>query len=97
MRGNRRADVVLGQGGDELVPQVGQRRIVGVGRRDPVAQSTGQADGDLGRVIYTVPWVGHVAALSHTPLGLLIFLAVPLLLLGIDELVRIWRPAERAA
>ena len=55
------------------------------------------AGGELGRVAYTVPWVGHVAVLSHTPLGLALFLAVPLLLLGLDELARIWRPAERAA
>jgi signal peptidase len=55
------------------------------------------ADGELGRVVYTVPWVGHIAALSHTPLGLLLFLAVPLLLLGLDELMRIWRPREQAA
>jgi signal peptidase len=56
------------------------------------------ADGELGRVAYTVPWVGHVAVITHTPLGLLLLLAVPLLLLGLDELVRIWRPpAKRAA
>jgi len=50
------------------------------------------ADGELGRVAYTVPWVGHAAVLTHTPLGLALFLVVPLLLLGLDELVRIWRP-----
>ena len=50
------------------------------------------ADGELGRVAYTVPWVGHVAVITHTPLGLLGLLIVPLLLLGLDELVRIWRP-----
>jgi signal peptidase len=55
------------------------------------------AGGELGRVAYTVPWVGHVAVLSHTPLGLALFLIVPLLLLGLDELARIWRPAERPA
>jgi signal peptidase I len=55
------------------------------------------ADGELGRVAYTVPWVGHVAVFSHTPLGLVLLLAVPLTLLGLDELARIWRsPAERA-
>jgi signal peptidase I len=51
------------------------------------------ADGELGRVAYSVPWVGHVAVLSHTPLGLALFLFVPLLLLGLDELLRIWRPS----
>ena len=52
------------------------------------------ADGELGRVAYKVPWVGHVAVLTHTPLGLGLLLVVPLLLLGLDELVRIWRPAR---
>ena len=55
------------------------------------------ADGELGRVVYTVPWVGHLAVLTHTGLGLGLFLVVPLLLLGLDELNRIWRPpAEKA-
>lgn len=57
------------------------------------------ADGELGRVVYTVPWVGHVAVLARTPLGLSLFLIVPLALLGVEELRRIWRPskAEREA
>lgn len=53
------------------------------------------ADGELGRVAYTVPWVGRIAVLTHTPLGLGLLLVVPLLLLGLDELVRIWRPAPK--
>ena len=53
------------------------------------------ADGELGRVAYTVPWVGHVAVFTRTPLGLALLLIVPLLLLGLDELVRIWRPPAR--
>lgn len=52
------------------------------------------ADGHLGRVIYTVPWVGHVAALTKTPMGLTLLVLVPVLLLAIDELLRIWRPQE---
>jgi signal peptidase len=51
--------------------------------------------GELGRVAYTVPWVGHAAVLTHTPLGLALLLVLPLLLLGLDELVRIWRPARK--
>lgn len=50
------------------------------------------ADGELGRVLYAVPWVGHAAVLARTPLGLSLFLIVPLLLLAVEELVRIWRP-----
>ncbi|HEY4778895.1 MAG TPA: signal peptidase I [Solirubrobacterales bacterium] len=53
------------------------------------------AGGELGRVVYTVPWVGHLAVVTRTPLGLVLLLGVPLLLLGLDELARIWRPAER--
>jgi signal peptidase len=51
-------------------------------------------DGSLGRVLYTVPWVGHVAVLTNTPLGLALLLIVPLLLLALDELLKIWRPTE---
>ena len=55
------------------------------------------ASGDLGRVAYTVPWVGHAAVITRTPLGLALLLIVPLLLLGLDELVRIWRPPPKRA
>jgi signal peptidase len=50
------------------------------------------ADGQLGRVAYVVPWVGHAAVLARTPLGLWLFVMVPLLLLAAEELRRIWRP-----
>jgi signal peptidase len=50
------------------------------------------ADGRLGRVAFVVPWVGHVAVLTHTPWGLALLVIVPVLLLAIDELFRIWRP-----
>jgi signal peptidase len=52
------------------------------------------ADGSLGRVLYTVPWVGHVAVLTKTPLGLALLAIVPVLLLALDELLKIWRPSE---
>jgi signal peptidase I len=55
------------------------------------------AEGELGRVAYSVPWVGHVAVITHTPLGLALLLIVPLLLLALDELMRIWRPPREAA
>ena len=55
------------------------------------------ADGELGRVAYTVPWVGHVAVLARTPLGLVALLLVPLFMLGFDEVRRIWRPEEEGA
>jgi signal peptidase len=49
-------------------------------------------DGQLGRVLYAIPWVGHLTVLTQTRTGLLLILFVPLLLLGMDELRRIWRP-----
>lgn len=53
------------------------------------------ADGQIGRVIYTVPWVGHVAVLARTKLGWMLAVGVPLLLILAEELVRIWRPRSR--
>ncbi len=55
------------------------------------------ADGSLGRVVYTVPWVGHVAVLTKTPLGLALLVIVPVLLLALDELLKIWRAPEEKA
>src|SRR5690606_16005627 len=49
------------------------------------------ADGSIGRVIYTVPLVGHAAALAGR-IGPKLLLAVALALLVGDELWRIWRP-----
>lgn len=54
-------------------------------------------DGDLGRVLYVIPSIGHAAVLTHTPAGLLLLLFVPLLLWAIDELIRIWRPRDERA
>lgn len=51
------------------------------------------SDGDLGRVAYTVPWVGNVTTLTRRPLGFALMVALPLLLLAINELMRIWRPS----
>lgn len=56
-----------------------------------------QTDGELGRVLYIVPWIGHAAVLTHSPAGLLLILFVPLLLLAIEELIRIWRPRGEGA
>jgi signal peptidase len=53
------------------------------------------ADGQIARVVYTVPWVGHVAVLARTRLGWILLVGVPLLLLAAGELVRIWRPRPR--
>lgn len=55
------------------------------------------ADGHLGRVLYAVPWVGHAAVLVHTTWGLALLVIVPVLLLALDELLRIWRPQGEEA
>jgi signal peptidase len=55
------------------------------------------ADGQIGRVVYTVPWVGNIAVFARTRLGMGLLVGVPLLLILIEEMVRIWRPRERKA
>jgi signal peptidase I len=54
------------------------------------------ARGQIGRVAYTVPWVGHVAVLARTRLGWLLLIGIPLLLILGEELMRIWRPRRPA-
>jgi signal peptidase I len=53
------------------------------------------ARGQIGRVMYTVPWVGHIAVLARTGLGWALLVGIPLLLLAGEELVRIWRPRQQ--
>jgi signal peptidase I len=50
------------------------------------------ADGELGQPIWTIPAIGHLAMLAKTPLGLLLIVILPLLVLGGWEILRIWRP-----
>jgi signal peptidase I len=50
------------------------------------------ATGEIGRLVYIVPWVGHLAVLTRTKLGWGLLVGIPLLLILIEELVRIWRP-----
>ena len=53
------------------------------------------ATGEIARVVYTVPWVGHLAVFARTKIGWGLLIGVPLLLILIEELVRIWRPRPR--
>jgi signal peptidase I len=53
------------------------------------------AGGQIGRVWYTVPWVGHIAVLAHSRLGWILLVGIPLLLIAGEELLRIWRPRRR--
>jgi len=51
------------------------------------------ADGRIGRVVYRLPKLGHVAFAASTPLGRLLII-VTVILLGVWQIVRIWRPAD---
>lgn len=51
------------------------------------------ADGRLSRAVYRVPLVGHGLLAIATPLGWVLLVGLPLLLLGIQEIARIWRRA----
>lgn len=51
------------------------------------------ADGQLSRAVYRVPLVGHGLLAIATPLGWALLVGLPLLLLGIQEIARIWRRA----
>ena len=50
------------------------------------------ADGRIGRVEYRVPKAGYALAFLGGKNGKLLLIALPALLLGAYELVRIWRP-----
>jgi signal peptidase I len=51
--------------------------------------------GRVSRVLYRLPKLGYARSLVGGPLGRLLLLALPALLLGVLELKRIWRPAGR--
>ena len=52
-------------------------------------------DGQIGRVLYTVPWIGNIAVFGRTKPGMGLLIGVPLLLILAEELVRIWRPRQK--
>lgn len=54
------------------------------------------ADGQLSRGVYRVPAIGRALLWIHTPLGWALLVGLPLLLLGVQEIVRIWRRAPEA-
>jgi signal peptidase len=55
------------------------------------------ADGQVGRVAFRVPRGGYASTYVSRRDMQLVLLVVPALLLGILELVRIWRPVPREA
>jgi signal peptidase len=50
-------------------------------------------DGGVSRVLYRVPKLGYARSLVGGPLGRLLLLVLPVILLGMLEVKRIWRPA----
>ena len=54
-----------------------------------------RTDGQIGRVMYTVPWVGNIAVFARTKPGMGLLIGVPLILILVEELLRIWRPRTR--
>jgi signal peptidase len=53
------------------------------------------ADGTIGRVAFRVPKLGFVTNYIGSRYGRFVFLVIPALLLGVMEVRRIWRPAEK--
>jgi signal peptidase len=54
-------------------------------------------DGSIGLVRYRIPKLGYGAVWARTPLGRLFLLVIPVSLLGMTELRRIWRPSKPEA
>ena len=57
-----------------------------------VERWTVDRDGEIGRVAYRVPHMGHALAWTQTRYGLLGLIVVPALLLGVGGMRRIWMP-----
>jgi signal peptidase I len=53
-----------------------------------------RAGGEVGRVAYRIPKLGYVTVAASTPLGRILLVVVPVLLLGAYEIRRVWRPRE---
>jgi signal peptidase len=53
------------------------------------------ASGAVGRVSYRLPYLGYALQWTSAPHGKLLLIALPAAVLGVWELVRIWRPRRR--
>jgi signal peptidase len=53
------------------------------------------AGGQIGRVWLRIPKIGYVLAKTRTPVGRVLMVVVPAILLALLELWQIWRPARR--
>lgn len=49
----------------------------------------------LGKVFFTVPYVGFILDFARQPLGFFLLIGIPALLIVIDEVERIWREIQR--
>ena len=52
------------------------------------------AGGRVGRVAYRVPQLGYVTVAAGTPLGRILLVVLPAILLGVCEIRRVWRPEQ---
>jgi signal peptidase len=50
------------------------------------------AGGRVGRLVYRVPKLGYATVTAATPLGRILLVVLPALVLGICEIRRVWRP-----
>lgn len=50
------------------------------------------ADGELSRAVYRIPAIGRALLAIRTPIGWTLLVGLPLLVLGVQEIARIWRP-----
>jgi signal peptidase len=57
-----------------------------------VERWTVPAGARIGRVVLRLPRVGYALAVVRTPLGKVLLIVIPALILGALELARIWRP-----
>jgi signal peptidase I len=53
-------------------------------------------DDRIGRVVFRIPHLGYLAAWANSPLGRWALLVVPALLLGLSQLVGLWRSRGRS-
>jgi hypothetical protein len=53
------------------------------------------ATGKIGRVTYRLPRLGYVMAATREPKAKLLLIVVPAIVVGMLELMHIWRPRRR--
>jgi signal peptidase len=53
------------------------------------------AGGSVGRLAYRIPKLGYVTVAAGSPLGRILLVVLPALILGLSEIRRVWRPSPR--